>query len=310
MKIIKLTESDLRKIVDKVLQEQLSQNINPKNLKVGDGGRKSSEKTNDVIALQQKLIDLGFLKTKTGKPTGFFGNLTNAALNSYKLGSSAKGQKAKPEAETSWWDQTKNAVDKGIEQGKNFCLSTKGKINALANQFDIDKILTYPLPPHMRAFLTFLGGRSYTIRSGFFKPEELKIIEDRVNTYFPKNQKCRANKSCNIPFYTSETDWSKVKSGDAKVINPKLATAIGYTIGNGQVIDNGNSYIIKDIYDFNNYQQNPEVYSLKNAGGTVATALDKIFCGNYIQGIEELAAFKHKLGYKGIPVEIEIPKRA
>jgi hypothetical protein len=311
-KVIKLTEQDLLKIVTKVLIEQkIGTSINSKNLQPGDGGKNSPEKRNDVIALQQKLIDKGLLKTTTGKPTGYFGKLTKAALDQYNKSSANVRTvvKAKPEAETSWWDQTKSAVDKGIEQGKNFCLSTKGKIKALANQFDIDKLLTYPLPPHMRAFLTFLNGRSYTIRSSFFKPEELKIIEDRVNTYFPKNQKCIANKTCSVSFYTNETDWSKVKSGEAKVVNPKLATAIGYTIGNGQVIDNGNSYILKDIYDFNNYQKNPEAYSLKNAGGTAAAALDKIFCGNYIQGIEELAAFKHKLGYKGIPVEIEIPKR-
>jgi hypothetical protein len=307
MKVIRLTESDLEKIVKKVLDEQSSsairgklveQNINPKNLQPGDGGKNSPEKRNDVIALQQQLINKGLLKTTSGKPTGFFGKLTRAALDQYnKL--SVSDVKSKPEAESSWWDQT-----------KNFCLNTKGKIKALANTFDVDKIMTYPLPPHMRAFLTFLEGRTTPIQSSFFKPEELKVIEDRVNSYFPKNQKCISNKSCNVPFYTNETDWSKVKSGQAKVVNPKLATAIGYTIGNGQVIDNGNSYIIKDIYDFNNYQKTPEAYSLKNAGSTAAEAINKIFCGNYIQGIEELASFKQALGYKGIPVEIEVPKRA
>jgi peptidoglycan hydrolase-like protein with peptidoglycan-binding domain len=313
MKIIKLTEYDLENIVKKVLKEQntinsfvtpaLFQNINTKNLKIGDGGRNSPEKRNDVIALQQILINSGNLKTKTGKPTGYFGNLTNAALNRYNQSkSSAKRLNTKltnsSEKETSFTDDV-----------KNFCLNTKGKIKALANTFDVDKIMTYPLPPHMRAFLTFLEGRTTPIQASFFKPEELKVIEDRVNSYFPKNQKCISNKSCNVPFYTNETDWSKVKSGQAKVVNPKLATAIGYTIGNGQVIDNGNSYIIKDIYDFNNYQKNPEAYSLKNAGSTAADAINKILCGNYIQGIEELVSFKQALGYKGIPVEIEVPKR-
>lgn len=71
-KIIKLTESDLINIVKKVLIEQ-KQSYNPKNLKFGDIG-------NDVRVLQQKLFDDGFLKTKTMKTTGFFGNLTNIAL--------------------------------------------------------------------------------------------------------------------------------------------------------------------------------------------------------------------------------------
>jgi peptidoglycan hydrolase-like protein with peptidoglycan-binding domain len=106
MKVIKLTESDLRQIVQKVIDEQtgpgltsfnsdslrfntndalgIKTNINPKNLKLGDGGKTSLEKRNDVIELQKKLIDLGLLKTKTGKPTGFFGALTNAALDRYQ----------------------------------------------------------------------------------------------------------------------------------------------------------------------------------------------------------------------------------
>ena len=75
-KVIKLTESDLVIIVKKVLSEQVNSNtnINPKNLKFGDIG-------NDVRILQQKLIDSGLLKTKSGKTTGYFGNLTNAALS-------------------------------------------------------------------------------------------------------------------------------------------------------------------------------------------------------------------------------------
>jgi peptidoglycan hydrolase-like protein with peptidoglycan-binding domain len=102
-KIIKLTESDLINIVKKVLNEQsgsadlymdrlnkqqLAQSsfissepkkipfekINPKNLKFGDRGE-------DVKILQQKLFDRGLLKTKSMKPTGYFGDLTQSALS-------------------------------------------------------------------------------------------------------------------------------------------------------------------------------------------------------------------------------------
>lgn len=102
-KIIKLTEQDLNNIVKKVLKEQsfpglsrweglgFSQNINPKNLKIGAGGSKHPEQINDVKILQQKLIDLGLLKTDTGKPTGFFGSKTDAALKQHiNKGSSSK----------------------------------------------------------------------------------------------------------------------------------------------------------------------------------------------------------------------------
>lgn len=101
-KSIKLTETDLINVIKRVLNEQSgsadlyidrisrqkldqpsptnktpqvlpSQNINPKNLKFGDKG-------DDVKILQQKLFDLGVLKTRSMKPTGYFGKLTRAAL--------------------------------------------------------------------------------------------------------------------------------------------------------------------------------------------------------------------------------------
>lgn len=102
-KIIKLNERDLTKIISKILSEQpyarqeynkatdylnrfpgSKPNINPKNLKKGDGGKKNPEQVKDVITLQQKLIDLGLLVTKTGKPTGYFGDLTQKGLDTYK----------------------------------------------------------------------------------------------------------------------------------------------------------------------------------------------------------------------------------
>jgi peptidoglycan hydrolase-like protein with peptidoglycan-binding domain len=72
MKIIKLNEADLEKIVRKVLNKQIEANVNPKNLKFGDKGE-------DVSKLQQRLIDLKFLTLKDG-PTGYFGPKTQAAL--------------------------------------------------------------------------------------------------------------------------------------------------------------------------------------------------------------------------------------
>jgi peptidoglycan hydrolase-like protein with peptidoglycan-binding domain len=72
MKIIKLNESDLEKIIHRVLNEQSTSTINPKNLKFGDRGE-------EVRKLQQKLIDMGVLKLKQG-PTGYFGRMTQTSL--------------------------------------------------------------------------------------------------------------------------------------------------------------------------------------------------------------------------------------
>ena len=113
-KIIKLKESDIETIVKKVLSEQgnmvgtagagikspfmdwksysnslaqpVNKNINPKGLKLGDGGNKSPEKIEDVKKLQQSLMDLGYLVTDTMIPTGYFGSLTNNALKALYSG--------------------------------------------------------------------------------------------------------------------------------------------------------------------------------------------------------------------------------
>jgi hypothetical protein len=73
-KVIRLTESDLTRIIRRILKEDVGNNINPKNLKFGDRGP-------DVTTLQKKLIDMGLLKTKSGRPTGYFGPLTKSALS-------------------------------------------------------------------------------------------------------------------------------------------------------------------------------------------------------------------------------------
>lgn len=117
-KVIKLTESDLREIVEKVLNEQgnmfgtagtgipapfsstpklparTKENINPKGLKMGDGGKSDPAKVADVKKLQQKLMDLKFLRTDSMVPTGYFGKLTQQALDAYNAGSRSVAAKA------------------------------------------------------------------------------------------------------------------------------------------------------------------------------------------------------------------------
>lgn len=83
-RVIRITETDLFNIVKRVINEQTIGNINPKNLKFGNGGKKNPSQVDDVKQLQQKLIDLGYLKIT--KPTGYFGNLTNSALTCYSSG--------------------------------------------------------------------------------------------------------------------------------------------------------------------------------------------------------------------------------
>ena len=75
--------SNINKTPNVIKEQKVITNINPKNLKINDGGTKKPKLKNDVIALQQKLINFGCLTTDTGKPTGYFGNKTNTALTNY-----------------------------------------------------------------------------------------------------------------------------------------------------------------------------------------------------------------------------------
>jgi hypothetical protein len=77
-KIIKITESDLEQIVKKVLSEQKSK-WNPLGLEFGQKEPKS-DINGPIHQLQQKLMDAGFLKTKSMVPTGYFGPMTKNAL--------------------------------------------------------------------------------------------------------------------------------------------------------------------------------------------------------------------------------------
>ena len=68
-----LNESEPKIIKLNLINEQPVANVNPKNLKFGDRG-------DDVKTLQQLLMNKGLLKTTSMIPTGYFGNMTNAAL--------------------------------------------------------------------------------------------------------------------------------------------------------------------------------------------------------------------------------------
>jgi hypothetical protein len=155
--------------------------------------------------------------------------------------------------------------------------------------------------PHIRVFTDFLTIRKSPITTKDFTSEELKTILS-----FIKNSKVGKNPK-NINF-TADVDWSKIKSGEESQLKPDIQKSIGYTLGNARVQDMGNYYKVTDIYDFNNYYNNPDKYTLSQLPNTVGTSFKKLFSGNLVQGVEELASYYHKLGYKGIPVSLDIPK--
>jgi hypothetical protein len=157
------------------------------------------------------------------------------------------------------------------------------------------------IKPHFRIFSDFLRLRKSPITTNDFTSEELKTILTII-----KNSKVGTQPK-NVNF-SADIDWSKVKSGEASQLNPNIKDAIAYTLGNSQVQDMGKYYKLTDIYDFNNYYTHPENYTLSQLPNTLGTAFKKVFSKNYVQGIEELASYYQKLGYKGIPVSLDIPK--
>ena len=157
------------------------------------------------------------------------------------------------------------------------------------------------IKPHFRLFSDFLTLRKSPVTTSDFTPEELKTILSIIKT----SKVGKESKNVN---FSSDINFSKVKSGDESQLNPDMKKSIGYTLGNAQVQDMGGYYRITDIYDFNNYYKSPEKYSLENLPSTVSTAFKKLFSGNMVQGVEELASYYQKLGYNGIPVKIDIPK--
>jgi hypothetical protein len=159
------------------------------------------------------------------------------------------------------------------------------------------------IPPQYRIFSEFLRLRKSPVTTKDFTDKELKtmkvMIEKAKPTSVPKN----------VDFYKlSNFSFAKMKDGKEDYSGKDIMKNIALTIGNASVSDKGSYYQLDDIYDFNNFNAHPENYTLEKMPETVSGAFKKIFSGNLVQGVEEMAAYYQKLGYKGIPVSIQIPK--
>ena len=158
MRIIRLTESDLTRIVKTVIKEQelmpfayqytrdrqanqtarAKENINPKNLKVGDGGQYNPDEVADVKKLQQKLIDLGLLNIKT--PTGYFGDKTQVALDAYnKSGATGAAAGAESGAAAGSSSTTQDLPFKNKAEGNAFRKWMNDNYSPIAKKFDLDR---------------------------------------------------------------------------------------------------------------------------------------------------------------------------
>lgn len=169
---------------------------------------------------------------------------------------------------------------------------------------------------HGKALKSFLTLRDATFTANDMKPSERKALKDMVNFAF-KNPK-KYVKGKNVNFYAVANDMNKGEEQIDFKDREKLGlnqtglkseyTKLAMTLGNAQVTQTDGSYTVSDIYDFNNYRNSPQDYTLANTPSTVSKALKNIGSGNYVQGIEKLASYYHKLGYDGYKVKIVLPK--
>jgi hypothetical protein len=168
------------------------------------------------------------------------------------------------------------------------------------------------LPLHIRAFANFLKLRKNPLTINDLTSTEREALKQMVD-YAQKKGMIRNGKTVN--FYgianslndgSEKIDFKDKTLGVNQTDLKSEYTKIAMTIGNAVVNKTGDKYTVKDIYDFNNYANNPQKYTLDQTPKTVTDAVKKISNGNYVQGIEELASYYQKLGYSGYPVELEV----
>jgi hypothetical protein len=159
------------------------------------------------------------------------------------------------------------------------------------------------IPPQYRIFSEFLRLRKSPVTTKDFTDKELKTMKAMIEKTKPTSA------AKNVDFYKlSKFSFDKMKAGKEDYLGKDIMKNIALTIGNASVSDKGNYYQVDDIYDFNNFNEHPENYTLEKMPETISGAFIKIFSGNLLQGVEEMASYYQKLGYKGIPVSIQIPK--
>lgn len=159
------------------------------------------------------------------------------------------------------------------------------------------------IAPQYRIFSEYLRLRKDPVTSKDFTTEELKTMKEMIEKTKPTST------PKNVDFYKlADFSFAKMKDGKEDYSGKDLRKNIAMSFGNASVSDKGSYYQLDDLYDFNNYHNHPENYTLAKVPETVSSAFKKIFAGNLVQGVESLASYYQKLGYNGMPVSIKIPK--
>jgi hypothetical protein len=262
-KIIKLSESDLVNIIDRVISEQKRENINPNNLKFGDGGRRNPKEINLVNQLQQKLMDLGFLKTSSMKPTGYFGRYTKDALDRYNGVTPQKtaqppkpkstSQSSPPPTPSSNKNQSQNKpISKDTKTSKNFCpaLPSYNNVDVLKvskYQSTAGELISKGVPTRSACEVSYVSIRPKFSNKNFF------VVDTKHNNIYLFNKEGKFVAKSYI------IDGYNVQSQDAKKMAEALWSWSENVSGAGFKYDNklgkykdktGRPYNSDSIYDY------------------------------------------------------------
>jgi hypothetical protein len=323
-KIIKLDESDLLKIINKVLSEQGLGRPIPSNFGQDIISRtQNTQSAKNITTIQTKLKSLGYNLGTSGPNRdgidGVYGKMTRDAIVDFQRKNSLT-----PDGIVGTNTATKLGVSplsndqiRMLQKGQTIKIST-GTSKTPTTTYDKEQcnspesILTptflnrisYMIPVHLRMFLFFLAGRTGAATNKDFTKEEINYITKKVNNFCLNKINCKGN----IDFYKDNVSFEKMKKGDETHFSVDIPKQIAYSLGNAQVMESNGFYVLTDMYDFNNFKNNPKAYNFKNIPSTILTALKKICNFNLVQGVEELASFKQASGYDGFPVTLKIKK--
>lgn len=300
-KTIIITESELVKIVNKVISEQSSNvdcsiNINPLNLKYGDGGKSSINKQGDVKKLQKKLWDLKLLQLKNpNNPTGFFGEKTDAALKKYN--EFCKNKKS----DSTWIDKLKSL-----------------------------KIGLPTLPLHQQAALKFMRFSSEPTTEKNLSSDNLKVLSDIICQKAIRLKSCdpskwggvdkKGNQNKNFLGYHDMSTMNKNSPSFGRNSftyeeQPSTIKELMFFLGGSTISKSGDGWLITDTYDFDKiFKYKPYLKAdgfwegTKNfLSGIYKGIKDTIQGKSATAGFEESLSQLHNTGYKGYPVKIQVP---
>jgi len=310
------------------ISEQGIENINPLNLSIGAGGKKNPNQIPAVKSLQQKLIDKGLLKIKTGRPTGYFGNFTNAALSRYQSQSTPTEKVKKTPTQTRTQTPTKTP------QTKQFC-EPHPKDNRVDPKLEVNyqpeaiKLRKLGIPQRTSCEISFIKLRPEFTKKPFF------VVDTRENLiYLFGTDSQFVAKSYTL-------DGAHGQSQDAKKIAQALMTfeeemtSIGlswdsktrkYKDSKGKTVENytdkfynnidkiGARFFPKGIYSIHNLSTDKEyaggsnnIFNIKTLDGKqISQAIHGFY--NEPPRVEALQRLKSKMGKSFNPENPNVPQ--